>query len=77
MKEINQGQQRKRGVLARVFLAMLAMSAVTNDNGKTVNVDRGGGFYGGSSDYMPRKHKSYIKQRKDAEKRRIKNRTNH
>jgi hypothetical protein len=64
---------RKRGMLARVFMAMLAMSAMTSKDNGTVNVGIGGGIghYGGWGFY-PTKHliKSYAKQNREARKRR-------
>jgi len=69
MKQSNSGHEKKRGILARVFMAMMAMNAMGNDVKGGVKLDRSGGFFWGSADYAPRKHKSYIKQVKDARKR--------
>jgi hypothetical protein len=70
----NQDQTvKKRGTLAKIFMAMLAMNAMSAQEKGTVNVNPAGGMvnYGGGEFYT-RKHpiKSYAKQNREAQKRR-------
>jgi hypothetical protein len=73
MKNNQDQTTRKRGMLAKVFMAMLAMSAMSPEERGKVNIGPGGGIgnYGGWRG-SPNRHpkKSYAQQNREARKRR-------
>lgn len=73
MKNNSSQTTTKRGMLAKVFMAMLAMASMSPEEKGTVNVGPSGRMTGyGSGEFIPRKHpiKSYAKQNREAKKRR-------